>query len=95
MSARLPAVTTDDRAAPLFDDDFLETLEYLHIVARKILSGQMKAERRSRQKGVSVEFATCKGFTAAPAVISTSNVCDKRERGSLPPCRRRSHSTCS
>jgi len=57
MSARLPAVTTDDRAAPLFDDDFLETLEYLHIVARKILSGQMKAERRSRQKGVSVEFA--------------------------------------
>ncbi len=47
----------DDRAEPLFDDNFLETLEYLHIIARKILSGQMKAERRSRQKGVSVEFA--------------------------------------
>src|SRR6476660_8262319 len=47
----------DDRAQPLFDDDFLETLEYLHIIARKILSGQMKAERRSRQKGISVEFA--------------------------------------
>jgi uncharacterized protein (DUF58 family) len=47
----------DDRKQPLFDDNFLETLEYLHIVARKILSGQMKAERRSRQKGVSVEFA--------------------------------------
>jgi len=47
----------DDREAPLFGDDFLETLEYLHIIARKILSGQMKAERRSRQKGVSVEFA--------------------------------------
>jgi len=47
----------DDRNAPLFGDDFLNTLEYLHIIARKILSGQMKAERRSRQKGVSVEFA--------------------------------------
>ena len=47
----------DDRNEPLFDNDFLDTLEYLHIIARKILSGQMKAERRSRQKGVSVEFA--------------------------------------
>lgn len=47
----------DDRNDPLFGDDFMHTLEYLHIIARKILSGQMKAERRSRQKGVSVEFA--------------------------------------
>jgi uncharacterized protein (DUF58 family) len=47
----------DDRKEPLFDDRFIETLEYLHIVAKKILSGQMKAERRSKQKGVSVEFA--------------------------------------
>ncbi|MBN9693065.1 MAG: DUF58 domain-containing protein [Verrucomicrobia bacterium] len=53
-SASLPA---DDRQAPVFGEDFLSTLEYLHIVARKILSGQMKAERRSRTKGVSVEFA--------------------------------------
>ena len=51
------AASQDDRAAPLFGENFLETLEYLHIVARKILSGQMKAERRSRTKGVSVEFA--------------------------------------
>jgi len=47
----------DDREEVLFGDNFLETLEYLHIVAKKILSGQMKAERRSKQKGVSVEFA--------------------------------------
>ena len=53
-SVPLPA---DDRQAPVFGEDFLSTLEYLHIVARKILSGQMKAERRSRTKGVSVEFA--------------------------------------
>jgi len=51
------ATFVDDRSEPLFDNNFLETLEYLHIIARKILSGQMKAERRSRQKGVSVEFA--------------------------------------
>jgi uncharacterized protein (DUF58 family) len=47
----------NDRDEPLFGEGFMETLEYLHIIARKILSGQMKAERRSRQKGVSVEFA--------------------------------------
>jgi uncharacterized protein (DUF58 family) len=64
MSALAPASpATDDRAQPLFGDDFLETLEYLHIIARKILSGQMKAERRSRQKGVSVEFADHRPYT--------------------------------
>lgn len=47
----------DDRSEAVFGPDFIDTLEYLHIIARKILSGQMKAERRSRQKGVSVEFA--------------------------------------
>lgn len=59
MPTLAPLLTAplDDRDAPLFGDDFLETLEYLHIIARKILSGQLKAERRSRQKGVSVEFA--------------------------------------
>ena len=49
-------VVVDDRAEPVFGENFLETLEYLHIIAQKILSGQMKAERRSKQKGVSVEF---------------------------------------
>ncbi len=49
-------VIVDDRAEPVFGENFLETLEYLHIIAQKILSGQMKAERRSKQKGVSVEF---------------------------------------
>ncbi len=47
----------DDRETPLFDDTFIEVLEYLHIMARKVLSGQVKAERRSRQKGAGVEFA--------------------------------------
>ncbi|GMW01678.1 MAG: hypothetical protein AMXMBFR84_28150 [Candidatus Hydrogenedentota bacterium] len=47
----------DDRDEPLFGEDFMDILDYLHLVARKIFSGQMKAERRSKQKGVSVEFA--------------------------------------
>lgn len=46
----------DDRADPVFGEAFVDTLEYLHVIARKILSGQLKAERRSKQKGVSVEF---------------------------------------
>lgn len=54
---------TDDRNEPLFGDGFMETLDYLHIVARKILSGQMKAERKSKQKGFSVEFADHRPYT--------------------------------
>ena len=53
----------DDRNQPLFDEHFLETLEYLQIIARKILSGQMNAERRSRHKGVSVEFADHRAYS--------------------------------
>ena len=56
MLAHSPTIT-DDRDEPVFGEGFMKTLEYLHIIARKILSGQLKAERRSRQKGISVEFA--------------------------------------
>jgi uncharacterized protein (DUF58 family) len=52
-----------DRAGPLFGEGFMQDLEYLHIIARKVLSGQMKAERRSRQRGVSVEFADHRPYT--------------------------------
>ena len=48
---------TDDRSDPLFDDEFMKILERLHLIASKIFSGQMKADRRSRHKGVSNEFA--------------------------------------
>jgi len=57
MQAAAGQSHVDDRDQPLFGENFLDALERLHIVARKILSGRMKAERRSRQKGVSVEFA--------------------------------------
>ncbi len=67
MAMSLPTAASaprDDRQDPLFGADFMPTLEYLHIVARKILSGQMKAERRSRTKGVSVEFADHRPYSA-------------------------------
>ena len=53
---------SDDRAQPLFSEDFMGILEYLHVVARKILSGRLKAMRRSRQKGFSVEFADHRAY---------------------------------
>lgn len=56
-AAEARAALADDRGEPLFDARFMDLLEYLHVIARKILSGQIKAQRRSRKKGVSPEFA--------------------------------------
>jgi uncharacterized protein (DUF58 family) len=43
--------------AVLFDDDFQRKLEMLAIVSRRVFSGRMRAERRSKKKGSGVEFA--------------------------------------
>lgn len=40
-----------------FDQAFLKKLEYLHVVARKVFAGRLRAERRSRKAGAGVEFA--------------------------------------
>lgn len=45
------------RAKPLFDENFLKKLEYLHVVSRKIFSGKLRAERRGRRLGSGIEFA--------------------------------------
>ncbi|MGE0550141.1 MAG: DUF58 domain-containing protein [Kofleriaceae bacterium] len=45
-----------DRTA-LFDDKFLKTLEYLHMVSRKVFAGNLRAERRTRKVGSGIEFA--------------------------------------
>jgi len=47
-----------------FDSDFLKKLEYLYIVSKKIFAGRIKAERRSTRRGVSVEFADYRNYTA-------------------------------
>jgi len=41
----------------LFNEEFLKKLEYLHIVSRKVFSGQMRAERPTKKLGAGVEFA--------------------------------------
>ncbi|MBK8980620.1 MAG: DUF58 domain-containing protein [Planctomycetes bacterium] len=40
----------------MFDVEFLRKLEYLDVVARKILAGRIRADRLSSRRGTSVEF---------------------------------------
>jgi uncharacterized protein (DUF58 family) len=46
----------------LLDPDFMNQLERLDIVSRKIFAGKMKGERRSKRKGQSVEFADYRNY---------------------------------
>jgi uncharacterized protein (DUF58 family) len=46
----------DVSAQPVVDSQFLAELEGLRMLSRKIFRGQMRGERRSRNKGQSVEF---------------------------------------
>lgn len=48
--------TSSDRDA-LLDAGFMARLDQLDIVSRKMLAGKLKGERRSKQRGQSVEFA--------------------------------------
>ncbi len=52
----LGAARAVDRSK-LFDDRFLKTLEHLHMVSRKVFSGNLRAERRTRKVGSGIEFA--------------------------------------
>ena len=40
-----------------FDGDFLQKLEVLNVIAKKILAGLLRADRKSVRKGISAEFA--------------------------------------
>jgi uncharacterized protein (DUF58 family) len=48
------AKTGDD---DLFDDEFQRKLEYLALVSRRVFSGRLRAERRTKKSGSGVEFA--------------------------------------
>src|SRR5579872_4090505 len=50
---RAAAAKDDD----LFDDDFQRKLDYLALVSRRVFSGRLRAERRTRKSGTGVEFA--------------------------------------
>src|SRR5712691_11401023 len=48
--------------APLLEPQFLHRLEQLELVSRKIFTGAIKGERRSKCKGQSVEFADYRNY---------------------------------
>src|ERR1019366_5705930 len=47
---------------PLLDPQSLHRLEQLELVSRKIFTGAIKGERRSKRKGQSVEFADYRNY---------------------------------
>jgi len=53
--SRRPALKGDDD--DLFDDEFQRKLDYLAMVSRRVFSGAMRAERRTKKTGSGVEFA--------------------------------------
>ena len=61
-SAGAPRRDNDDRSE-LFNEAFLKKLEYLHVVSRKLFSGSLRAERRTRKVGSGIEFADHRRYT--------------------------------
>jgi uncharacterized protein (DUF58 family) len=50
------------KPSELLDAEFMNKLERLDVVSRKIFAGKMKGERRSKRKGQSVEFADYRNY---------------------------------
>src|SRR5262245_5254467 len=48
---------------PFFDSDFLQKLEYLSLVSRRVFRGQLLAQRRTMSLGSGVEFADHREYT--------------------------------
>ncbi len=48
----------------LLSPEFMHRLDRLDVLSRKILSGRMQGERRSKKKGQSVEFADYRNYVA-------------------------------
>lgn len=61
LSRRFSAQKTEE---DLFDDEFQRKLEMLVMVAKRVFSGAMRAERRSKKIGSGVEFADHRDYTA-------------------------------
>jgi len=47
----------------LLDPEFIKKLEYLSILSKKVFSGSLKGEHRSKKKGVSPEFADYRNYS--------------------------------
>src|SRR5213078_4351981 len=55
-------VLTERKSDLLLDPAFMARLDQLDLVSRKMLAGKMKGERRSKQRGQSVEFADYRNY---------------------------------
>src|SRR5436309_14912988 len=49
--------------AALFDSDFLNKLEYLSLVSKRVFRGSLMAQRRTAQLGTGIEFADHREYT--------------------------------
>ena len=59
-----PRAETPTRPAIDFDGEFLKKLEILNVIAKKIMAGLLRADRKSVRKGVSAEFADHRQYVA-------------------------------
>ena len=57
-------IVADDKQQPLLTGSFMQKLDRLDVLSRKILAGKLHGERRSKKKGRSVEFADYRPYTA-------------------------------
>ncbi len=48
---------------PLFDSDFLNKLEYLSLVSKRLFRGSLLAQRRTQQTGGGIEFAEHRDYS--------------------------------
>ncbi len=59
----MPAPAVKEDPKKLFDDEFLKKLEYLYIVSKKLVSGRVRAERRTKKTGAGIEFADHRDYS--------------------------------
>jgi uncharacterized protein (DUF58 family) len=58
------AMTSRKRLTDLLDPEFMNRLDSLDVLSRKILQGKLQGERRSKRRGQSVEFADHRPYVA-------------------------------
>lgn len=58
-----PSSPAAGREPPLMDASFLRHLERLQLLCKKVFLGRMKGERRSKKRGISIEFADYRDYT--------------------------------
>jgi len=59
-----PEIASNDKPQLLLTSSFMQKLDQLDVLSRKILAGKLRGERRSKKKGRSVEFADYRSYTA-------------------------------